>query len=118
MLTTLRLEKYEIGVAAGVKEDIYNVYATIPIPDDHPNLGNLWFRIRNAMRHRIKYTHGHHGSATMQQPFTCTICGGIGHPRGLCPFPKIPNWNGPNDEKAKNKGKWGNSRNGGGTSRG
>jgi hypothetical protein len=118
MLATLRLEKYEIGVATGVKEDIYNVYATIPIPDDHPNPGNLWFHICNTMRHNIKYTHRRHGSATTQWPFTCTICGGIGHPRGLCPFPKIPNWNGPNDKKAKNEGKWGNTRNGGGASRG
>jgi hypothetical protein len=118
MLATLRLEKYEIGVATGVKEDIYNVYATIPVPDNHPNPGNLWFRVRNTMRHRIKYTTTRHGSATTQRPFTCTICGGIGHPRGLCPFPKIPGWNGPNDDKAKQEGKWGNQRNGGGASRG
>ena len=33
--------------------------------------------------------------STIIAPFYCTLCNGVDHPRGLCPFLKIVGWNGP-----------------------
>jgi hypothetical protein len=34
-------------------------------------------------------------TATDKIPFRCSLCHSIDHPRGLCPFPNLPGWNGP-----------------------
>jgi hypothetical protein len=54
-----------------------------------------WARTRSFLSKRT-YAHdliGH--GITDNTPFNCTLCHGINHPRGLCPFPDIEGWNGP-----------------------
>jgi hypothetical protein len=56
---------------------------------------NAWCRIRAYFANRT-YSSPLLGQATTQlTPFTCYLCHGVDHPRGLCPFPDIIGWNGP-----------------------
>jgi hypothetical protein len=69
----------------------YNVYANgSTIHDD-----NTWCRIKAYFANRI-YSSMLLGQATTQHtPYSCGLCHSVDHPRGLCPFPNIPGWNGP-----------------------
>jgi hypothetical protein len=78
---------------------------------------DLWCQTRLLLARR-PYTAIRLGRGTVAIAlFNCGICHGATHPRGLCPFPEIPGWNGPArhpDNQYNNRG--GNGR--GGSNRG
>ncbi|KAH9027137.1 hypothetical protein EDB84DRAFT_1563525 [Lactarius hengduanensis] len=75
----------------GALTPVFNVYAngrTIP----HPT---MWLNIRNYLADKTYSTQMHSHSIVSLTPYDCDLCHGVDHPKGLCPFPGIPGWNGP-----------------------
>lgn len=69
----------------------YNVFADRSLIPDR----DLWNQIRTLLLQR-PYSAISIGRGIAEiAPFTCGICHGATHPRGLCPFPDTPGWNGP-----------------------
>ncbi|KAH7909130.1 hypothetical protein BJ138DRAFT_1102940 [Hygrophoropsis aurantiaca] len=104
---TLRVERISYKAAGGYDAPRFNVYATSPT-----KVASVWTDIRTYMRTLIYISpFGGTGKAISFQ--MCQLCKCISHPRGLCPFPVIPNWYGGSRDKpkqddtfsAKNKGK-------------
>ena len=83
-----RLDTKDSGDSANPR---YNVYANGAIihKDD------LWMNLRRYLADRSYLLYLQGKGTTEISPYTCGICHGMDHPRGLCPFPKIEGWNGP-----------------------
>ena len=73
----------------------FNVYANgNAIP-----LNETWIQIRKYLSDRIYYTPLTGRGDVVISPYTCGICHGVEHPRGMCPFLGIAGWNGPGKDK-------------------
>jgi hypothetical protein len=83
-----RLNTKDSGDSANPR---YNVYANGALisKDD------LWMKLRRYLANRSYFLYLQGKGTTEISPYTCGICHGVDHPRGLCPFPKIEGWNGP-----------------------
>jgi hypothetical protein len=58
-------------------------------------IDEVWIRLRHFLSTK-EYTANFQGTAKVKTPpFHCGICHSADHPRGLCPFPDTPGWNGP-----------------------
>jgi hypothetical protein len=69
----------------------FNVYADSSLI----STPRVWSQVRDFLASR-DYTSTRIGSGkTIIAPNNCGICHSVDHPRGLCPFPKLPGWNGP-----------------------
>ena len=84
----------------------FNVYAD----SSKMSLNEVWTRLRTHYANRTF-------SSTMlglgiveQSPFSCTLCHGVDHPWGLCPFPDTPDWNGLRREATGDSNKCRNMR--------
>jgi hypothetical protein len=56
---------------------------------------DLWVLLRNYLTGRTYATPLQGNGTTEIAPNNCGICHGIDHPRGLCAFPDLEDWNGP-----------------------
>jgi len=69
----------------------YRVYASGEIINDD----DTWYRLRDYFASR-EYRPWLQSPGTNFIPTrACSLCHGIDHPRGLCPFPSVAGWNGP-----------------------
>jgi hypothetical protein len=69
----------------------FNVYAD----SNYIKCPRMWAQIREFLAGRnYKSTRIGYGR-TVIAPNNCGICHSADHPRGLCPFPDVPGWNGP-----------------------
>jgi hypothetical protein len=69
----------------------FNVYAD----SSHIRDPRIWSQVRDFMATQL-YSNTRIGEGkTVIAPNNCGICHGADHPRGLCPFPDVPGWNGP-----------------------
>jgi hypothetical protein len=72
----------------------FNIYAEGSIIGDD----KTWTQVRSFLANRT-YATQLLGLGTIKvSPFHCTLCHGVDHPRGLCPFPDIVGWNGPSNQ--------------------
>ena len=93
----------ERGGALTPRFNVYAKGAAIP-------LHTTWLETRRFLADRIYFTPLIGRGTVTLHPYTCGICHGVEHPRGLCPFPDIAGWNGPGrDQNKENRG----GRNGG-----
>lgn len=96
----------------------YNVYADGNSIPRH----TTWLDLRKYLANRIYFTPMHGRGIASLNPYNCGICHGVDHPRGLCPFPDIPGWNGPgknqntDNRRERNSGQYGQRRLGAGPS--
>ena len=73
----------------------FNVYANgNAIP-----LNETWIQIRKHLSEKLYYTPLTGRGDVVISPYTCGICHGVEHPKGLCPFLGIVGWNGPGKDK-------------------
>ena len=90
-LDSMWVEMLETKGEGGLKKPTFNVYAD----GSHINNPNAWSNIRShpAMRsyYSNKFSHGRNEAP----PKHCSFCYGVGYPRGICPFPRINSWKGP-----------------------
>ncbi|KAH7915102.1 hypothetical protein BJ138DRAFT_1098109 [Hygrophoropsis aurantiaca] len=79
----------EWKIQGGTPLPRYNVFATSPT-----TCPSAWTKIRTYLR-SLTYSAPLEGTGYATAFVPCQICNSVDHPRGLCPFPLIPNWNGP-----------------------
>jgi hypothetical protein len=90
-LNSVRVSLLEVKTVGDILQPHFNVYATGSLISND----DVWLYLRKFLA-GCKYGSPTHGvGTTIITPFQCTICHGVDHPKGLCPFPKIPGWNGP-----------------------
>ncbi|KAI0035779.1 hypothetical protein K488DRAFT_82672 [Vararia minispora EC-137] len=88
-LHRIRIDSLPIRDSGGRPTPAYRLYAHLP--SDDPNEQQ---RARDSLR-SISFDHHLYGAAT-QATYKCRHCHGVDHPSGLCPFPSLPGWQGPN----------------------
>ncbi|KAI9451945.1 hypothetical protein BJY52DRAFT_1226400 [Lactarius psammicola] len=86
----------ECGGALTPHFNIYTIRATIPYH-------STWLDIRKHLSNRIYFTAAHGRGIMQMNPYTCGICCGVKHLKGLCPFPDIAGWNGLGKNQNSNK---------------
>lgn len=69
----------------------YNIYTD----SSGISIDEVWTRLRGFLS-KCTYSANFQGTGKIKiPPFHCGVCHGADHPRGLCPFPDTPGWNGP-----------------------
>ncbi|KAF8256656.1 hypothetical protein EI94DRAFT_1836746 [Lactarius quietus] len=74
----------------GIEKPHFNVYANGELIEDD----EIWDELRKSLRGRVYRTMTIGTGRPLVEDFICGLCHGHDHPRGLCPFPKVPGWNG------------------------
>ena len=90
-LDSVTIARLDIKSSGDTLQPHFNVYANGSI------IGNddLWIYLCEYLATRI-YASPMQGLGTTKiSPYHCGLCHSVDHPRGLCPFPVIPGWNGP-----------------------
>ncbi|KAG2153621.1 uncharacterized protein EDB93DRAFT_1135828 [Suillus bovinus] len=88
-IRSLWIERLDFKVSGGILLPRYNVFAI-----SLTNNPSVWTKLR-AYLHSLTYPSELEGNGTAVNFMPCPLCHSIAHPRGLCPFPNIPLWNGP-----------------------
>lgn len=88
-INSVRVELLDFKITGGLSVPRFNIFATSPTND-----AKTWTELRGFL-HLLEYPTGLEGCGTAAALYPCQICHSLAHPRGLCPFPHIPKWNGP-----------------------
>ena len=98
-LNTLSVSCLSIKERGGALTPIFNVYANGAAIPRH----TTWLEIRRFLANHVYFTLLTGKGNTISNPYTCGICHGVDHPKGLCPFPDVTDWNGPGrDQNVEN----------------
>ncbi|KAG2140060.1 hypothetical protein DEU56DRAFT_755301 [Suillus clintonianus] len=89
LIRNIRVERLDFKIAGGLPVPRFNILAHSPTCD-----AKAWTELRSFLR-ILEYPTGLDGCGTAVALSPCPICHSIAHPRGLCPFPSIAQWNGP-----------------------
>jgi hypothetical protein len=81
VVETLRTRTVEVKSQGGSFRSIINMYINCPFEKDED-----WNRLVTAVA-STEFKHSLLGRGTIHRGWTCTICHGVDHPAGLCPFP-------------------------------
>ncbi|KAH9177339.1 hypothetical protein EDB89DRAFT_1902553 [Lactarius sanguifluus] len=108
VLDTMNIIRLDIKEAGNILKPRFNVYA------DCSNVSHdrLWSRLRAFLRSQSYTNSMEEYGTTEKTAFICSNCHSVDHPRGLCPFPGTPGWNGPKKESTgdpNNRRKGGNA---------
>ncbi|KAG1813450.1 hypothetical protein EV424DRAFT_1541757 [Suillus variegatus] len=88
-IASARVELLDFKITGGLSVPHFNILATSPTND-----AKTWTDLRSFLS-ALQYSTNLDGCGSATALFACQICHSLAHPRGLCPFPLIPNWNGP-----------------------
>ena len=104
IICTMYIDRLDIKDPGNTLAPRFNIYA------DCTNFtyDKIWTKLRHYLQNRPYTSPLEDQSKTVQIPFRCTCCHGVDHPRGLCPFPDLENWNGPKREGRENQRRQGN----------
>lgn len=94
LIRSIHVERLDFKIAGGLPVPRFNIFAHSPTCD-----AKAWTELRSFLR-ILEYPTGLDGCGAAVALTPCPICHSIAHPRGLCPFPSVPQWNGP---KTSNK---------------
>jgi len=89
LIKSIRVERLDFKIAGGLPVPRFNIFAYSPTCD-----AKAWTELRSYLS-ILDYPTGLDGCGTAVALTSCPICHSIAHPRGLCPFPFIEQWNGP-----------------------
>lgn len=89
-LESATVRHLDIRNQGGRENPHFNVYANGDLIEDD----ETWLQLRKYLRNRTYKTMVIGTGKALQDDFVCSLCHGHDHPRGLCPFPQIPGWNG------------------------
>jgi hypothetical protein len=90
-ISSLEVKRLDVKEKKGTPAPRYNIYAE-PM---HIQSLKTWGNLRHFLASRPYSSLTLGRGSTKLAPFTCGICQGADHPRGLCPLPSIAGWNGP-----------------------
>ena len=97
LLSSMSLERLDIKEVGNNLCLRFNVYTDC----NNFTKDKIWERLRTFLREAVYISPMEAlPASTVKIPFICTCCHGVDHPRGLCPFPSLPGWNGPKRELA------------------
>ncbi|KAG2069427.1 hypothetical protein BDR04DRAFT_1156637 [Suillus decipiens] len=82
-------ELLDFKISGGLSVPHYNVFTTSPTND-----AKMWTDLRMYLK-TLTYPTSLDSCGTSSALFDCQLCHSLAHPRGLCPFPLVPLWNGP-----------------------
>jgi hypothetical protein len=91
LLNSVEVKRIDIKEAGNILSPRFNILVNSDLIPDH----KTWAQVRNYLANRTYDTPVQGQGTTHITEFDCGICHGVDHPRGLCPFPAIPGWNGP-----------------------
>lgn len=89
-LNSATITELTIKTRGGRDDTHYNIYAD----GSALRSDQIWLEFRDFLKARVYSSPLYGRGAARKYPFRCSLCHGCDHPRGLCPFPKIPGWNG------------------------
>jgi hypothetical protein len=96
-LDSIQIRRLDIKSGGGLADPHFNVYADSSAVSDV----NTWLDIRDFLRNRVYRSMILGTGRAIATKFHCGLCHGKDHPRGLCPFPRIPGWKGPTSSPPK-----------------
>ncbi|KAH7919027.1 hypothetical protein BV22DRAFT_1134148 [Leucogyrophana mollusca] len=88
-IQSINVKYVDWKIHGGIPLPCFNVFTPSPTYDPA-----AWTKIRAYLR-SLHYTAPLEGHGFAAAFVPCQICNSVDHPRGMCPFPKIPLWNGP-----------------------
>ena len=98
LISMMNLGRLDIKEAGNNLCPRFNIYADC---SDFTN-DVIWERLRSFLSNEEYISPMEAIPATMEKiPFICNCCHSVDHPRGLCPFPSVPGWNGPKKDRAE-----------------
>ena len=90
-LNSVRVTRLDTKSSGDSLQPRFNVYvAGSTISND-----DAWLFLRDSLASFTYETPMEERGETLIIPYNCSLCHGVDHPRGLCPFPLVPGWNGP-----------------------
>ncbi|KAH7903974.1 hypothetical protein BJ138DRAFT_1119868 [Hygrophoropsis aurantiaca] len=92
---SLSIEFIDNKERGGISAPAFNVFAQSPTTDP-----TTWTKLRKYLA-AISYASTLDGIGTAGFLPQCGLCHSLTHPRGLCPFPNIPNWYGGGRQKKR-----------------
>lgn len=93
-IASAHVELLDFKITGGISVPHFNILVKSPT-----NNAQTWTDLRSVLS-ALNYPTSLNGCGTATLLFACQLCHSLAHPRGLCPFPSVPMWNGP---KAGNK---------------
>ena len=91
LMDSMWVQKLDIKRAGETLTPRFNVYTD----SSGVSIDEVWIRLRNYLA-TCRYSSPMQGDGIAEaSPYHCGVCHGVDHPRGLCPFPDVPGWNGP-----------------------
>ncbi|KAI9434620.1 hypothetical protein H4582DRAFT_2080635 [Lactarius indigo] len=91
-LDSVTVVHLDVRSGGGKEDPHFNIYANGEAIDDV----ETWLELREYLRSRVYKSTLYGQGRVKKEDFVCSLCHGRDHPRGLCPFPQIPGWNGGN----------------------
>ncbi|KAI0682195.1 hypothetical protein BC835DRAFT_1424701 [Cytidiella melzeri] len=88
-LNTIQLGILEMKIAPTVQENKVCVYLNAPTANPVD-----WLHLQRIIKSLAYVVHLNGTGEAWEIDIACTGCGGMDHWRGLCPFKKVPQWNG------------------------
>ena len=107
-LNSVRVTRLDTKSSGDSLQPRFNVYVSgSTISNDE-----AWLFLRDSLASLTYETLMEERGETLIIPYNCSLCHGVDHPRGLCPFPLVPNWNGPGHrpQSTNQRGRGGRTR--------
>jgi hypothetical protein len=107
-INSVKVTRLDYKSSGDTLQPHFNVYASSSLIEND----DIWAYLREFLAN-CSYASPMHGQGmTRLIPFHCSLCHGADHPRGLCPFPTMPGWNGPDicPSNAAKRGRGGRMR--------
>ena len=107
-LNSVRVTRLDTKSSGDSLQPRFNVYAS----SSEINNDEAWLFLRDSLASYTYESLMEEWGETLITPFNCSLCHGVDHPRGLCPFPSIPGWNGlgPRPQSVNQHGRGGRAR--------
>ncbi|KAF8437119.1 hypothetical protein L210DRAFT_972967 [Boletus edulis BED1] len=96
MASSLEVCLLDYKKPGNIPDPIYNVFAEIPTTNPR-----MWHEIRSLLEN-LTYVDPLNGTGKRAPFRQCQLCHCVTHPRGLCLFPRIDEWLGPNGNSNAN----------------
>jgi len=90
-LNSVTIEKLKIKQSGNFDDPHFNVYARGSILKGEDG---IWMEIRDHLKSHTYRTDLYGIGRCYTVGYHCGFCHGRDHPRGLCPYPNLPGWNG------------------------
>lgn len=104
LMDSMWVEKLDTKRTGETMAPSFNIYTD----SGGVSIDEVWVLLRNHLSTQIYASSMQGKGRTKAAPFHCGVCHGVDHPRGLCPFPDTPGWNGPTKKHPNTEG--GNQR--------